>query len=666
MISVITCSIKPDICQRMLDSISETVGVEFETIVFDNREKNYGICKAYNEAAKTAKGEYLCFVHEDIVIKTNDWGKELVMFIEQNNNCGVIGIGGGKTVNRNFNGWWSSSKNLFNVYDCCGSGKTMAFSESDLSHKYKNPDNELFSKVVCLDGIFLFVKNDIWENNKFDENTFKDFHFYDADFSFNISQKYQNYVYFGMNIYHYSAGNIERTFCENMYLFQKKWKSKLPYCLQGKQPDFQEELKRAKYVFFLYTNNGFSYEESLSRISEINEITLFEELQRTVVEDRRRRTNLIEELKQTPFIKEEYIEYLQNSKLPLILYGAGELAEIARGVLDRLSIKIDFVVIDKEYWQPNTIFYGIEIQTLDDILVNNIKVNILVAFICDENSKKKIEELNKCKNVQRAILMPLYARISMTRYDNDFLDKNASFLTNIYNNLSDDLSRQIMFEYIRKLRSKTSLSDKKALAVSDGPQYFPDFLRFGENEVFVDCGAFDGDTIDDFLIKTSGKFEKIFAFEPDSVIAEKLRKKITIYKLFKSGDANVYLFERGVWSENTTLYFSGQGNAGSCIIETGNIQIEVDSIDNVCGNEKVTFIKMDIEGSELEALKGAGKTIKANKPKLAICVYHKEEDLIAIPQYILLLNPEYKLYLRYYGPGWADLVLYAVQKKEEK
>jgi len=127
----------------------------------------------------------------------------------------------------------------------------------------------------------------------------------------------------------------------------------------------------------------------------------------------------------------------------------------------------------------------------------------------------------------------------------------------------------------------------------------------------------------------------------------------------------VYLIEKGVWEEKKLLCFGKTGTHSNILCEDGNIYIEVDTIDNFCRNEKVTFIKMDIEGSELEALKGAEKQIRENKPKLAICVYHKEEDLITIPQYILSLNPEYKLYLRYFGSSdfnslWTELVLYAV------
>jgi len=267
MVSIITCSIKPEICQRMLNSVNQTIGVEYETIVFDNREKRFGLCAAYNNAAKEAKGDYLCFVHEDIVIETEDWGRGLIKFAENNNDCGAIGIAGGKYANRNFLSWCVPN-HLIKVYDGRGS-------KNDLIYHYINPNNEIFSKAVCLDGVFLFVKKDIWENNKFDEKTFKDFHFYDADFSFSISQRYQNYVYFGMDIYHFSPGNIEKTYLENMYLFQKKWKCRLPYCLSGYNVSFRQELGTVNNIFYLYRKNGFSRIEIFKRIYKINGILFF-------------------------------------------------------------------------------------------------------------------------------------------------------------------------------------------------------------------------------------------------------------------------------------------------------------------------------------------------------------------------------------------------------
>ena len=267
MISIITCSIKPDVCKRMLDSVSKTVGAEYETVVFDNREKQYGICKVYNEAAKNAKGDYLCFVHEDIEIKTNGWGKTLIEFVNKTENCGIIGLAGGHYAPRNFISWCPDVKAIsMKIYDPLLSGN------QELIFKYYNPTNEVFSKAICLDGVFLFAKKELWQENNFDERIFKGFHFYDADFSFAIAQKYQNYVYLGMDVYHFSEGNMDSTYCENMYLFQKKWKNKLPYCLPGYKISFWDELRKANDVFLLNRKNGLPKIETYKRIYKINAI----------------------------------------------------------------------------------------------------------------------------------------------------------------------------------------------------------------------------------------------------------------------------------------------------------------------------------------------------------------------------------------------------------
>jgi FkbM family methyltransferase len=120
------------------------------------------------------------------------------------------------------------------------------------------------------------------------------------------------------------------------------------------------------------------------------------------------------------------------------------------------------------------------------------------------------------------------------------------------------------------------------------------------------------------------------------------------------------IIDKGAWSEKTTLFFENSGLSNSAISSNGGFQIQTEKIDNVCENEKVSMLKMDIEGAELEALKGAEKTIIRDRPVLAICVYHKEEDLITIPQYIRSLHHDYKLYIRHYGPMQDETVLYAV------
>ena len=123
------------------------------------------------------------------------------------------------------------------------------------------------------------------------------------------------------------------------------------------------------------------------------------------------------------------------------------------------------------------------------------------------------------------------------------------------------------------------------------------------------------------------------------------------------------MFNVGAWNEKTVLSFFSNANTpnGSTIREKGNTTINADSLDNLISDGKADFIKMDIEGAELNALIGAKNLIQKNNPILAICAYHRQEDLITIPQYIKKLNSNYKIYLRKHNKyEFCDLVLYAI------
>ena len=234
----------------------------------------------------------------------------------------------------------------------------------------------------------------------------------------------------------------------------------------------------------------------------------------------------------------------------------------------------------------------------------------------------------------------------------DFISQHQSILGGLYNCFTDDLSRQVMLKYI-EARIYADAKELERLNVLGESEYFPELMNISDNEIFVDCGAYDGDSIESFLDTVDGKYNKIFAFEADLFNCEEFKKKLMNRK-------NIILFQKAAWNGKAILHFSDRGNMTSSVNENGSIKIEADSIDNVLGCEEVTFIKMDIEGAELNALKGAEKNIKQNKPKLAICAYHKETDLITLPQYILSLNPDYKLYLRHYGDLCTKLILYAI------
>ena len=194
---------------------------------------------------------------------------------------------------------------------------------------------------------------------------------------------------------------------------------------------------------------------------------------------------------------------------------------------------------------------------------------------------------------------------------------------------------------------------------SEKNQYFDEQLIVLKNqELFIDCGAFIGDTIQIFIMRAKKariKDYSIVAFEPSS------RNAAIIEKYFKK-NAKVRLVKKGVSNCKKAVPFIQDGLKSKVDFnsEFEREHIEVVPLDSIEECQKATYIKMDIEGQELSALEGAKTIIQKNKPKLAICIYHSNEDMLDIPIYIKKLNPQYKLYVRHYSRGASETVLYAI------
>lgn len=173
-----------------------------------------------------------------------------------------------------------------------------------------------------------------------------------------------------------------------------------------------------------------------------------------------------------------------------------------------------------------------------------------------------------------------------------------------------------------------------------------------QEEVFVDGGCFDGSNAVDFCKWCSGQGGYVYAWEPDTENQERCKRKL------KDSGISYKLIPKGLWSEAKELKLKLNGTS-SAISESGDVSVEVDSIDRV-SVEPVTFIKMDIEGAEYQGILGARNMIAKYKPKLAICVYHKPEDIWELPQLIHEIRSDYVFYLRHYSFGDVETVLYAV------
>lgn len=231
----------------------------------------------------------------------------------------------------------------------------------------------------------------------------------------------------------------------------------------------------------------------------------------------------------------------------------------------------------------------------------------------------------------------------------EYFEENIEKYRETYQLLEDDFSKQV---YLERMKKAFLLSDISKIVSPCTEEYFDEKVILTDDEMFIDCGGFDGDSAIRFIEQCGGKYRGIIIFEPE------LCKKAIIEK--NMGDNYYQLYQLGVWSKNTKLYFDAMGTCSSHISEKGECMIETAALDETIFDKKPTYIKMDVEGAEQEALNGSRKIIQAYKPKLAICIYHKPEDLYEIPIMIKEMNPEYKLYVRQYTNAWFDTVLYAV------
>lgn len=183
----------------------------------------------------------------------------------------------------------------------------------------------------------------------------------------------------------------------------------------------------------------------------------------------------------------------------------------------------------------------------------------------------------------------------------------------------------------------------------------------GKREIFIDAGGFDGLTTAVFMEWCGGNGYS-YIFEPDERNRASIRNNL-------EGISGYEIVPKALWSKATTLAMELRGNFATNVREETDEKqrgtIDSVAIDEFTEGRRITYIKMDIEGAEAEALRGAARVIAEQKPKLAVSIYHKEKDIWEIPSLILSYCPDYKFYLRHYSFSWYDTVLYAIAEEAE-
>lgn len=222
---------------------------------------------------------------------------------------------------------------------------------------------------------------------------------------------------------------------------------------------------------------------------------------------------------------------------------------------------------------------------------------------------------------------------------------------------ADEESRR---QFVAHLRFRLRL-DYAALPANSHDDYFPEGLlpELPADAVFVDCGAFDGDTVRRFLAQQRGRFGAVYAFEPDADNFGRLRDYAAG---LGEAAARVHVFQAGVGDRRTTLRFNATGNMSASLSDEGTVEVEVLPVSEVVreNGAGAVYVKYDVEGAEWEALRGTEDLIRRSLPLLAVSVYHRPDDLWRLPLHLRSLSPAYRLFLRTQGDDGMDVICYAI------
>jgi len=381
--------------------------------------------------------------------------------------------------------------------------------------------------------------------------------------------------------------------------------------------------------------------------------------------------NIFEEFAKKRSETEISIEQMKSDigdmKDKIVLYGAGSAGIAFFKYIEAIGLRPRFFSDGKPEKQGEYCM-GVEIISPEDI-VKRLGENALVIVTINTDGKrycKSFEEALRigghsgvhtrlkeagCKNViDYTYFRRCYGLFKCDPYnlpscsDVDIMVKNKELISEVYEWLDDDLSKETYEKIVRFRLLDDSL---EIPTLSQDSQYFePEFYTKKTDECFIDCGAFNGISMKTFLRINDSTFERYYAFEPDNINFNELEKYVS--GMSDEIINKTELFCAAAYDVNGTGTMYALNGPGSFMADIGNEDVVTVTIDTALKGRKATYIKMNIEGSELKALAGAQETIKKYKPALAVAGYHKTWDLWEVPLVIRRYDPGYRINLRSY------------------
>ena len=345
---------------------------------------------------------------------------------------------------------------------------------------------------------------------------------------------------------------------------------------------------------------------------------------------------------------QEKVERLTKGKREIFVFGAGNTTALYAKCFEVEGIN-PVGYLDNSPAKQGTQFLGGGVISPDDI---KGRKDVLV-LICSVQIRVQQEVSKQLQGLG----------LDFLSVDEYVFAKRADEIIRCAESLYDDESVKVYSEIIEsrlmsRMPSPEIFSHNIYLAL-------PEFYQLEAKEIFVDCGAFVGDTVEQYIFTHCGMFGKIFAFEPDNINFNAMQVRIDrLNREWGLSEDKIKLVNAGVGIKTSTGIVENHNGLGSRISinnDSSEKTIKIYALDDFFQDQRVDFLKADIESFELDMLKGAENIIRRDLPKLAICIYHNASDLYQILLWLKDLNLDYKFAIRHHVPPYYDTILYAYQ-----
>ncbi len=337
--------------------------------------------------------------------------------------------------------------------------------------------------------------------------------------------------------------------------------------------------------------------------------------------------------------------YLKEASKPIVLYGMGNGADKIIAVLEQKGIPFKGVFASDGFVRKKT-FHGFTIESYSAL---KERFGEMIVLLCFGTHLPEVMRNIKKIAAEQELYAPEVPVVGAGLFDKDYYSQNASEFGKICQSLADEKSKQT---FLNTVKYKISGNIDYLFECESNPdEPYESFLRLGDNERFLDLGAYNGDTVLDFVSRCPD-YESITAVEPDTKTFKKLQNNTAHLDRIKLFNCPVSDFE-GKGS------FAMKGGRNSVAGE--GTETDFATVDGILEGEKATFIKMDVEGEEKRTIAGARETVLKHKPKMIISAYHRTEDYLELPKAVLSIRSDYKVYMRRFPslPAW-DTVYYFI------